>query len=300
MKDTRETPWFDGMDEIPDGPTLPFPMQGPMAQQGDSVSLVGEGEDAHLTMNWRPVGEAWVLVETDPKRMLMRFIALADAKPDKYLDYARTWGPLWLCDLHGLPFTHPDELGEGCELTFSESIAHWRRLARRVRAIFRIATELHRTREAPHDTPRLGSENDWAAVAQSSAEAEATREWMKGSVSSLKEANEWLASYVNELLEWAAVVPHLAWREASPNIELRGSSNFSHIAAQLLFAVAGRPRAALCDNCGALYMPIRLPRTGQRKFCDKCGADKTIPNRFAQRDHRQRQRERKQNPGGQR
>jgi hypothetical protein len=99
--------------------------------------------------------------------LLEDFLKLDRARDDAILRYARRWGPLWLCG-HVLPFAHDDscwvvhdiELRDGDRsqpvVWWQEPIAAWRTVSRELRAVVRIARQLH--------NGQLASRADWESM----------------------------------------------------------------------------------------------------------------------------------------
>ena len=151
--------------------------------------------------------------------------------------------------------------------------------------MLRVGASLHRSDANPDRAPRVGSKEDWAAIDWDAVDAGADPESLVPC--SLEDAKGWLANYVNECLEWASVAPHLHRSSGQPEVQLRGWTTFSYIAAQLLFFVAGGKETAHCVECGELYVPKRKPRADRRNYCRRC-RKAGVPWRDSKRDQRAR------------
>ena len=215
--------------------------------------------------------------------MLESFIGLANGTPQRILGYARSYGPLGLCD-HGLPATHhpgATAMGRldtfdlnwprGCEpagfvvdgvWTFQEPIAGWRRLAREALAIaVRIASRQDQTGQRRFETTLWLAEqlNTWLKIGHVGPVAQVTVEG-------------------GEPFAVAALVPTI------------GADNlFGHLALRLLFAATGARGLALCSGCGEWFTPVYGQRTGERSWCPRQRCQKA-KQAAASADYRQRKR----------
>jgi hypothetical protein len=243
------------------------------------VRVAADGVDGLFWHEWRqtePPFESRTYSGEDIKGMLMEFARLANADVEVFLEFGNRWGLLGLCDEHGLPFTHPGN--EHCNLKMREPIRHWRRLARQISSILRIAMDLHWSDQNPGSPPRLGSPQDWVTI-----DEEADPEiLMPGD---LDAAKEWLAVYVGNFVEWTQPTPQFYWHDGDARIEFAGWTTFAYIAVQLIFFVASAREAALCGECGQLYLPRRKPRVDQNNYCDDCRA-RGAPDRDSKRRQR--------------
>ncbi len=166
--------------------------------------------------------------------LLNDFVALAQASDDAIVKFAKRWGPLALCEQHGLPFTHPpvngkscgqlktravnfrDEKlgrmvkGEGCR----ESLASWREYAGQARATLSLAANIHQE--------WLGILEDWGKFPRYVKAVESIRK----SVSKKRAVRQeqWLLGQViNDWLRWGTVAPRFEWDTDTPRLTLSGT-----------------------------------------------------------------------------
>ena len=226
--------------------------------------------------------ESQALSHEETNDILMEFVTLADAPDEKFLSFAEQYSSLGLCDEHGLPFTHFPS--SNCLLSFREPIEHWRRLARRCRAILRTSASLHRAAMHTDEEHNLGSVEDWADIDWAAIDGGV--EPQKLLPRDLTDAKGWLANYVNENIEWTSIQPWLSWDDVGPKIEWRRWTTWDYIAIHLLFRVSGGD-FAICMNCQNMYQPSRKPASGKNNYCSACG------KRVSDRDSKRRNRAKK-------
>ena len=223
----------------------------------------------------------------DTRTVLDGFLGLATGTPQDIVAFAERYGPLLLCQAHGHPLAHCRSTNLAtpyCFLTRPESLLYWVFYSLHARAIVRLASALRGSR-----VPNL--ERDWALLLGIDANELAARQ-------AALEADEiawdkwgFLSQEVQRWLEWGNVKPWFGWTEgASPSLDEVGDGLFGAIAKHLVHAVIGVERE-LCYECQTPYTPTRKPRADQRNFCPKC-RQKGAPNKWAQRDHKARERSR--------
>jgi hypothetical protein len=196
---------------------------------------------------------------------------------------------LGLCG-HGLPATH--NLGpsseqnrqteQSCFPQPSEPIESWRALARVFRSILNIAAEVH--------DGRAGNIEDWSIL------------YPRNRLTAERNANEALAGMckfhlarvISRLLRKANLRPELRWDETGQKprigfaVSVRGEL-FGILTLELALAVCGQDDFVRCQACGIPYTPQRLPKHGQRNYCETCRST-GAPARHASRVYRQRRR----------
>lgn len=104
---------------------------------------------------------------------------------------------------------------------------------------------------------------------------------MRGEVSGL--VTEWLYE--------SHIGVGVRWQERKPFGELSmvGGSNgcLAAVLLQLALTMTRAEQAFICAGCGLPFTPRRIPRVGQRAFCDVCRSN-GIPQKLATRDMRRR------------
>jgi hypothetical protein len=254
----------------------------------------------------------------DTLRLLDRFVALADQQStDRDVhEFAIHYGPLYLCEHHGLAAYHKPLLmnfsalgpaplfgidepfkyrwcGPKVErktpLTLSEPIEKWRELAARAKALLLVANAIRLEGDAPEDL------------------------WTKadGFTGSFGRSYGQTWAYLDE--PWNRLAANLDYWIAAADICLRirveerslvanlGSnqltmSSFSLIATQLLLAITRSEGLVSCAGCSAPFVSNRQPLAGKRvgrwiakrDYCQNC-RDAKVPQRNAARDYRKRQ-----------
>ena len=244
---------------------------------------------------------------TPAKGMLEEFIQLADADEQNILKYARRWGFLELCREHWEPASHIHD----CEpfvpfrtvvfgtttavatehraklLASGEPVSEWRRFARFGRALLNIAGNLYEG--------KIGSDEDWDTLHFDEAGFigwnYAKDRYKDKKFPDLDRERTLVASGVNYWLTGGGVQPNVSWRGLRPVItfECRRPYGklFANLAIQLMMAVSQADALAICSACGQSYMPLRRPKTGQRRYCSNC---KPVSRRDASADYRRRKR----------
>jgi len=253
----------------------------------------------------------------DPKLLLDRFVSLGrpGSRDEEILEFAKRYGPLYLCKAHGMVSYHkpllmsfsalgpPPIFGvdepfkyEWCwptvecqnPRTLSESLEKWRALATRANNLLRVATAVRRTGEAPR----------------------ALWEELDGFTGSFAQRDGASWAYLDE--PWSRLAANLEYwivaadvcvqvgTENQDLVALLGSNPFTYssfglIAIQLLLAATRSEGLASCSGCGAPYICGRPPLVGKqvglwtakRSYCQNCRATK-VPQRDAARDYRKR------------
>jgi hypothetical protein len=257
----------------------------------------------------------------DPSRLLDHFVSLADLQSGDrdILEFAKRYGPLYLCEHHGLAAYHKpllmsfSALGptpifgvdeafkySHCEprlerrnpATLSEPVERWRALATRAKNLLLIANAIQLDGDA---APELWEKADG----------------FKGGFGR-RYGRTW--EYLDE--PWHRLAANLDYWIAAADVCLRvrvekqslvailGSnqvtiSSFSLVAIQLLLAITRSEGLTSCAGCGAPFISSRQPLAGKRvgrwiarrNYCQNCRASK-VPQRDAARDYRKRNAER--------
>lgn len=215
-------------------------------------------------------------------RVLDAFVALSDATDTQVLRFARRFGALEMCK-HGMSFLgHVVSVWEPrsgqvrviteCHVRMElQPTDVYRKYAREIRALLRVAASLHRGRQIHRD--------DWQ-VLKGTDEAK--------QVPDADAAREAVEIWVGNWLSQGRVQPTLGWNpETGADIKLWGFGLWGAIARQLAFAVARIDRWAICHGCGEVFVPTRKPRSGSRIWCSKREC-KRAARRRAQRAYKRR------------
>ncbi len=257
------------------------------------------------------------LAHIQPEELLDRFIALSGRfiSSADVLTFARRYGPLYLCDHHGIAAFHKPLLMNRAPLgpaaifgvdepfkydwcgprldsrkpeTLSESIEAWFRLARRASSLLQAANAVRLQGDAP---PELWEQVD-GFVGSFGQKFGALWEY-------LDNPSHRLAANLEAWLVAADV--HLRVEVQSESlIASLGSgpltaSSFALIAIQLLLAIMRSEGLASCSGCATPYVSNRPPLAGKlvgpqvakRNYCRSC-REVGIPQRDASRDYRNR------------
>jgi len=235
--------------------------------------------------------------------LLNGFVTLAEASDDAIVKFAKRWGPLALCEKHGLPYTHlpvkgkwcgqlktrvvsfRDEKlgrmvkGEGCR----ESLASWREYAGQARATLSLAANIHQE--------RLGNLEDWSKFPGYEKVVESIRK-SESKKRALRQEQWLLGQVINDWLRWGTVAPKFEWDTDTPRLTLSGTWLAGALALQLAMAVSRTEGLAFCSNCGRGYVPTRRPRVNVRNYCEDCGRSAAM--RYASQNYRQSQEKKSQ------
>ena len=251
-------------------------------------------------------------------RLLDRFIALADRSSTdlELLAFARRYGPLYLCEHHGLAGYHKPVLMSSSPLgpaplvgvdepykyswcgpklerqrrpaMFSEPIEVWRSLALRAQNLLLVANAVRLSGNA---RPELWEQADGFSGSFSERDG---RKWAYLD-------NPWyrLAANLDYWINAADVCLRVGVEGQSLVLSLGTNpftaSVFGLVATQLLLAVTCSEGLASCSGCGAPFLSRRQPLAGKRvgrsvakrNYCQNC-REELIPQRDAARDYRRR------------
>jgi len=273
----------------------------------DTIRLSGD----QIVWSARTAATAVRRVDVDD-RMLERFLALATPERDNQdvLEFARDFGPLWLCEDHGFVAFHQPLETMGCAVLpeipnaphfaarmsliclprqassglFSEPIAQWRALAANANKLLDAAASMHRGAQVTSETWR---EIDGLAPDHPIAKH-------------LSDPRARLAENLNRWLEISDVRFHVGLEGGSIRPQL-GANAFSVsvlalIALQLVAATVRASALAHCSACSRLFFlsasqPAPGKRIGhaiaKRIYCSTCRAA-GVPARDAAQASRDR------------
>ena len=243
-----------------------------------SVELKSEGDELALK---------WVrFPETHGKKegLLEDFIRLVDGPPEKILSFAQKRGVLMYCARHrGAIGYHPDCYDIRPEGT--EPLIAWYRMAKKARAILKIASNLH--------NGRCGNDEDWLDAVPGPL-----TKWWDSEGNLVEGGRSWERSIEADRFHVEMIIRDWAfggrvgfvfeWRQQRPSVSLYGLGLLGTLAIELQYAVANTSgnAMAICDGCGSPYLPTRKPARGRRKYCPNCKGE---AGRAASRDHYNRQ-----------
>lgn len=252
-------------------------------------------DEVHLKAGRLSWGYATGRTVTPTRTAFEEFLRLRDAPDEAIRAYAQRWGLLYLCRRHRLPSSHahfePPDTGrdvwiapnvlmdEGtlklkrsgwfqrCPLncgphdTYWERTDDWRRYAREARALFALASELHRN--------ELGNPDHWETLHPTTQLGETIVNQLRPS--SVGDARLLLTTFVNRWLALGHVQPALGWGLGKPFFTFGNRTLFGYLAVQLLLLTGKTDGLAICTNCGEPYLPSRRPARGRRPYCGSCG-----------------------------
>lgn len=227
-------------------------------------------------------GAPWIPVSS-PDNLLYRIARLVDADDTAVAKFATRYGPLLLCEKHGLPLSHsrhvgvdPDMDEYGCDVAGGRTpfvtTDSYRKLGREVFAVLNLAAILHRG-----DTTESLSE-DWSTLGYDTPIAVDMSVGFTPRESSKEEAvqqqREVLGQYIDQRLDLAAVRLQFGWFASAtsnePRIDIKSSGLFGAVAVTTMLAVAKSDGIAICTSCLGPYAPTQKPKSGRNNYCPDC------------------------------
>jgi hypothetical protein len=263
-------------------PSRPLKWVPLLAPEAEGITLVADA------IVWRVPSSLVYRQINPPKKLLLHFLRLHTAGTEKVLDFAKRWGCLALCE-HGLPATH----NASCTVCLREPVNQWRALSRQAASILRIRDTLSlEQRPAPDDWKLALSFAALAGKRRAKADLDDSSPLLYRGFNQ----NE-LGQCVQAWLDAARIGPRLTWSNRERRYRVSFSplrfwypNLFSHLAMELMLAVADVGRLAVCFGCGREYAPSkRRPAEGRRNFCESCGRKAAV--RLAVRRFRSRARQ---------
>lgn len=222
--------------------------------------------------------------------LVEHFAALggADDFGSAVAEFVRDFGPLGL-DRRGQPLGALDGPGTLRHETdalarLSEPLATWQLWSARIEALLRVVGPLTTGRKVANDDLL-----SFARVVYAWPADICDRE----AVGRLRGMNmrSQVAGVVTSWLYAVGVGVGVRWPQGRPFGELSmvgGSGGcLSAILLQLALTMTRTESVLICAGCGLPFTPRRLPREGQRAFCDACRAS-GVPQKLATRDLRRR------------
>jgi hypothetical protein len=242
-------------------------------------------------------------------RVLIDFVTLANATSrDRFLEFARAYGPLFLCEKHGLPALHPtlpdeqvgpsslrgdicfpklpsrgDEVGDEVleqiktPPEFLEDLEVWRYWARHALAVLKLASQLK--------GGKSGKSDDWlTAVGVNPANnrerppmlARAVRRWLRAAPRPqmdlvATDSGRLEVRFISGMSANGLAALRAAIGNRGPLESVYLGGIFSVLAERLTAAVSGGTGKAICSGCAEFFDPPRAPALGRHRFCKKCG-----------------------------
>ena len=203
------------------------------------------------------------------------------------LKFARKWGTLGICKLHGNPgcgkrlldgqVCGPEQVGlVGKGLVWREPLWDWHIAIARANALRRIGESIQ--------SGGAGSKSDWESLiipVDHSAErvnrelarilAERGADHLGQPWKSARSAKRKFSWIMQGWLDLGNVRPSFIWDRdrwaIKSSIPMRVWPLFGHLALYLAVAIAGGTQAVNCSFCGREYFPRRRPTPGQRNCC---------------------------------
>jgi len=238
-------------------------------------------------------------------RVLIDFVTLANATSrDRFLQFARTYGPLFLCEKHGLPALHPTLPSEqaglsslGAEIClpklrdrgddvldqiktpseFLENLKVWRYWAKHAFAVLNLASQLK--------VGNSGKPDDWlTAIGVKPADnrerpamlARAVRRWLRAAPQPqmdlvATDSGRLEVRFISGMSANGLAALRAAIGERGPLESVFFGGIFPVLAEKLTAAVSGGTGKAICSGCAEFFTPQRAPALGKRRFCKACG-----------------------------
>lgn len=202
-------------------------------------------------------------VREDADGVLNDFVKLAEASNEEILNFARKWGPLWLCMKHEECLWSPFSartLRDGekdCCLWFPmEPASVYRRCGRQVKTMLDAASFLMANKPVPSWL--------WRAIGGSGKESESSIPYQRLS----------LAFQVTKLLKQSQIRFSFWWDEAAarPSLEIAvGWGCLPKVCIELAQCLSGAKQLCVCDRCGKAYVRYdRKPQAGRNNYCPEC------------------------------
>ena len=222
----------------------------------------------------RRLGDHWLLdgevarqaiatrqnAERSGRGILDEFLNLCDARDERILEYARTWGVLELCR-HNLPSYHDFCLGvplrlpallsatpkiggicdtddpRRCLPLGREPLTMWRFFSGQAKALLNIAADLQRA--------RLGEREDWAKLLDEGFTP----------AQSLDAQKRCTGDVIEGMLKLGRIKP--AIDDLTGGLSWTGADLFGELAVQIALAAKARDGQVFCVACGEAYEPKR-------------------------------------------
>ncbi len=215
-------------------------------------------------------------------RLLEDFASLAEAKPKRYLAFAKKWGPYW----HQIaPFDIDVDKINSEVAPWVEHIWLLSILAKEVKAILEIAAYLRQGKLAKRDS--------WTILTGG--------ELNEDNYQTIEQQRKFLADYINikgEFVNFSQLQDNIPlsyfvrlridWSGDDPRLFIATKMGFfSAMWLQLLQAVTAR-HVHICSGCSRTYVRDRKPAEGRYNFCESC---RGVTDKASKRLHAKKKRE---------
>lgn len=233
------------------------------------------------------------------EEMLDRFYALAAGTDQEILEYALDYGVLRLC-VHGRPkgWEHgwdsevqkcgPRPIDWEANLNrYAEPLSGWRRLSRALAGLRDAASVIA---SGQHIERPLMNALNWLASGWMDTTAEIVERVGRPATGDAHDRfalSQTLDAVLADAVRVGCRYPPSA---AKPDLHLKANGLADALALQTVLTITKGEKSYLCDGCGAVFVPERQPKHGQRKFCQTCRNNR-VPQRLASRDAYKRKRE---------
>lgn len=262
----------------------------------DKVVIDGDG----LRYFW-PEDIPRKIVSLPELGLIDEFISLVDAGPQAILEFARKRGVIQqeceeVIEIYSGGFRGNSHVcGEGvsyCQEGHWQSFDVWQKFAKGTKALLSIGINLR-------DGNLINNADDWLDAGGPIFYPEdpdgpplnyelAFSGFHASVVATQKHV---LAQILQEWVLLLGMTPQLRWDQGRgiPYLTLTQGTLLESVIANLLFALTGTHSLNTCSSCGQFFRPKRLPRSGERRYCQNCGLK--AGQRDASRDYRQREKE---------
>lgn len=250
-------------------------------QPFESVTLEGKGSKEEIIFfvpkRWvyknAPDGptklkEIYWTKKENTSKLLNEFVSLANANGDRYLAFAKKWGPLWERKSENKPVIS-NLIPDKCLVApWIESVEIWRGYVRITKSLLEIAAYLINDKLAP--------EKVWLELGSD----------YKGS-HSLSEQRFMFTFYINmHLCNEYDVRYSLDWSKDTPEIKFQSRLGFINALWFQFMQAVTLQNLFICNGCGRAYSrDKRKPKLKQNNYCISCG------NSAAKRDWYHRNKE---------
>jgi len=259
----------------------------------DKVVIDGDG----LRYFW-PEDIPRKIVSPPELGLIDEFIKLVEAGPQAILEFARKRGVIQECgeviEIYSGRFRGNSHVcGEGvsyCQEGHWQSFDLWQTFAKGTKALLSIGINLR-------DGNLVKNADDWYDAGkpifypEDPDDLPLNYELMISGFHSTDVATQKhvLAQMLQEWVLLLGMTPQLSWDQGRgiPYLTLTQGTLLESVTANLLFALTGTHSLNTCSSCGQLFKPKRIPRNGERRYCQNCGLK--AGQRDASRDYRQRE-----------
>jgi hypothetical protein len=252
-----------------------------------SVVLEGEGEGARLVFfvprdwvirnqksGWKTrLKEIGWIKKEDTSKLLDQFIALSEATPDRFIAFAKKWGPLWK---QSNQFAEKENmLPKDYETApWIEPIEIWRLHARLVNSVLNIASYLNQY--SPEPAPLgcwkalfLRDENYLSFIEKAVPPLETFKESRFDTIEKQKKE---LMNYINIEMLNHRVKFYIDWQGEVPELKIGSTLGFLSAVWFQLMQTITKQAICCCNGCGKVYVRNgRKPQAGRNNYCDICG-----------------------------